>query len=340
MGSNQRPMRSADLACTVAVLCCALLPGPRAWPQDVSVYDQADLPTELRDGTATAARVRDWATHTYPDGDHPGRPVRNIDLDQDGNADLVAEVWGGGSGGALRAAFLSTPSGYLYVGSFLGVIVPLSRVAGESPRLVISSNSGSGCTVLLLIELRPDGMHRVAESSLRAGDGGTAEGNRLHTALFGVPVAPASVVQQVFAHPTPMEALLSNMAARVPELTLADGPQESCDSAEASYAAPGGAQDPASRVYIRVTTYDTARNAAGDIESTIAMSPVWRAPTRKEAILGHTVYQWDATAVHGSRLLAQAGVRVIEVTSPRSEAQLAMKAIRALLPQLVTADGQ
>jgi hypothetical protein len=249
-------------------------------------------------------------------------------------------VWGGGSGGAMRAAFLSTPSGYRYAGSWLGRIVPVSRSAGESPQLVISSSNGSGCVVLQLVELRADSMHPVAKSSLRAGDGGTAEGNRMNETLFGVPVAPASVVRQVFAHPTPTEALLSNVVSRVPQLTLTDGPQKSCDSAGASYTAPGGAQDPSSRVSILITTYDTAQSAAHIMESTIEMSPVWRAPTRKQTILGHTVYLWDATARHGNRLLASAGARVVEVTSPRSEAQLAMQAMRVLLPQIEAADGK
>jgi hypothetical protein len=340
MGSNQRPMRSADLAFTVAVLCCALLRGMHTWAQDVSIYDRADLPAELRNGSATFDQVRQWAMHTYSDGSSPGNLDTKFDLDQDGRADLVAEVWGGGSGGAIRAAFLSTPSGYRYVGSWLGRIVPVSRSAGESPQLVIGSNNGSGCVVLQLVELRADSMHPVARSSLRAGDGGTAEGNRLSHALFGVPVAPASLVRQVFDHPTPMEALLSNIAARVPELTLADGPGEECDSAGAYYAAPGGAQDPASRVYIRITTYETAWNSANDIESIFAMRPDWGAPTRQETILGHTVYLWDATASRGNRLLAGAGTREIEVTSPRSEAQLAMKAIRVLLQQMEDADGK
>lgn len=337
---------SAHAALLAAIVACSmLLPVAESSAQNMSAIGCCDALPEFRDGTATLAQVQDWVTRTWTDGyfrnESPGPAPAPIDLDQDGVADLLREIPGGGSGGAMHAAFLSTPSGYRFAGTFQGRVVPVSRAAGEPPRVVTSSRSGGGCWVVQLIELRAAGMYRLAQSSLRAGvdDHARAEDSRLYGAMFEVPVAQASAVRQVFAGPTPMEALLINVAAQVPELTLTGEVHEICGSVFGYYQAPGAAPDTAPPVAIGITTHNSLQEAANGIEASTRRS-AWGPPTREETVNGQILYVWDANASHKAAIRARVGTRVISADSQQQLAALAMQAIRVLLPQIAAADGE
>lgn len=234
-------------------------------------------------------------------------------------------------------AFLSTPSGYRYAGRFQGAIVPVSRTAGDPPRVLTRSRNGGACMELTLREMQPDGMHQVAQGSLRMG---VAEDSRLYEAIFGVPVAAASEVRRVFTALT-MKALLINVVAQVPELSPIDEGYEVCGTAKIEYNARGASLYGLPHLSISITTHDSIEEATHEIETSIQR---WAsgAPPRRETVDGQIMYVWDRDAgtTRRTTILARVGKRVIGVDSQQQLAALAMRAMRVLLPQVEAVDGK
>jgi hypothetical protein len=136
----------------------------------------------------------------------PGFPAGNItletekqDLDLDGIADvLVSNPHQGGSGGKVYSAFLTTPRGYRYIATFQGRIRTLPAASGGRIRAVIATAFGAGTALVQLAELRGDGLHRLVRSTVRAGDSGTEEGNRLYNELMNAKVVSSETLTKVF----------------------------------------------------------------------------------------------------------------------------------------------
>jgi poly(3-hydroxybutyrate) depolymerase len=177
---------------------------PTAAPQPMN-GTATRLRSALRSGTATIAQVR-----TFMQGEHvnvfPEVPlvqasfaIRELDLDFDGVNDIVMERYARLEGGGAYSAFLATPRGHRYIGSFFGDIRPLRAEPGQRARFVIASAMGSDRVHVRLAELRPDGLHQLATAVLLAGDTGTAEGNRLHRELMSADVVSAETLRRVFA---------------------------------------------------------------------------------------------------------------------------------------------
>ena len=166
-------------------------PTPAAQPMNSTMIP---LPESLRNGTAPVEQIGAWihAEHknVYPEIPIDSAPfrTRELDLDLDGVNDRTMQRYGRTSAGGAHSAFLKTPRGYRFIGSFVGDIRPLPLVAGQRGRFVVTSPMGSGKVHVRLAELRADGLHQLATAILAAGDSGSAEGNRLYRDLMSADV--------------------------------------------------------------------------------------------------------------------------------------------------------
>ncbi len=153
-------------------------------------------PKEFRKGTATLAQIKDWIARNLP-----GQPrwfTSERDLDQDGIPDLlIADDRNSGTGGHAFEAFLRTPEGFRYIGEFSEPYRTLPPVAGHL-RFVIAGHISAGEIGVALVELRPDGLHRLASAAVAAGDQGTAEGNRLADELLRAPTVSMKTLRLLF----------------------------------------------------------------------------------------------------------------------------------------------
>lgn len=294
-----------------------------------------DVPANLRDGTATLEDATSWifreAGQAFPGtpDDQIPRGSRTPDLNLDGRPDLLVETLGGGSGGAAYAAFLATETGYRYIGGFQGGIVPVARMEGAAPRVVISSNAGGGCSVVQLVELKP-GMHRLARRSLAAGDSGTDEGRRLYRALFGAGIAPQSAAREVFGTPDRLETLLTGLVAKVPELVLAEEVLGVCTSVSASYETRDAGPGRPSRMWINIYTHDSPEEARQALEASSRRPTDF--PVREEVLHGRAVYIWDKS--DATLIRARAGRHVVSGDAPGALAGSMRKALQVLLEEL------
>ena len=161
-------------------------------------------PRALRNGTATIEQVRAWmrAEHVnvYPEVpvEQVPFPVRELDLDFDGTSDLLMQRYAQRSEGGANSAFLTTPRGYRFIGSFYGTIRPLPVEPGQRSRFVIASAMGNNRVHVRLAELNEDGLQQVSAAILAAGDSGTVEGNRLYRELVAAEVVSPETLSQVF----------------------------------------------------------------------------------------------------------------------------------------------
>jgi hypothetical protein len=162
------------------------------------------LPSALRDGTATMEQVRAWllAEHTnvYPEipVDQVPFPVRELDLDLDGKNDALIERYRRDTVSGPRSAFLNTARGYRFIGTFYGDIRPLSFERGQPSRFVITSAMKNGSVHVRLAVLRADGLHQMATAIIAAGDGGTADGNRLYREIISADVLSSGTLRKIF----------------------------------------------------------------------------------------------------------------------------------------------
>jgi hypothetical protein len=177
------------------------VPSPAAQPMNATA---TPLPESLRNGTAVIEQVRVWmlAEHVnvYPEVavDQVTFPAREVDLNLDGTVDILMARYTTGQGDRPQSAFLSTPRGYRYVGTFNGSIRPLAVESGQRNRFVIASAMGSDRVHVRLAELRPDGLHQLATAILAAGDSGSVEGNRLYRELMTAAVVEPETLRNVF----------------------------------------------------------------------------------------------------------------------------------------------
>jgi hypothetical protein len=171
---------------------------------DMMEGENAKLPPEFLNGTATLEQIKTWiaAENSYL----PGQPTWELeeqDLDLDGVYDLlISDTRLGGSGGNPYIAFIRTPAGYRCIGCFLGSIRTLPLEAGHLPRLVTSSAMGSSTSEIQLLELRPHGLYLLASAELAAGDGGTEEGNRDWNELFESKTVSTETLRKIFGQGT------------------------------------------------------------------------------------------------------------------------------------------
>jgi hypothetical protein len=108
-----------------------------------------------------------------------------------------------GTGGNLYLVFAPGPRGFRYLGCLdFGVCRPAPPGEDGRPRLVTYWHMSASEGVITIWRLTEEGFEPLARSTLRAGDGGTEEGNRLYGALFGVEAAPAEAVGDAFGGTT------------------------------------------------------------------------------------------------------------------------------------------
>jgi hypothetical protein len=94
-----------------------------------------------------------------------------------------------------------TSRGYRYIGTFHGAIRTLPLEQGRRVRMVISTRLGGDSRIVQLAELRENGLHRLASSTLAVGLSGTAEaeeGNRLLDELMNASVVSPETIRKVF----------------------------------------------------------------------------------------------------------------------------------------------
>jgi hypothetical protein len=177
------------------------VPSPAEQPMNATMIP---LPGDLRSGTATMEQVRAWihAEHlnVYPEVpvDQVTFPVREQDLDFDGISDVLIERHASGASEKPLSAFLKTPRGYRFIGSYYGTIRPLRVESGKASRFLITSAMGNSRVHVRLTELRPDGLYQLATAILSAGDTGTAEGNRLYGELMSADLVSPETLGYVF----------------------------------------------------------------------------------------------------------------------------------------------
>lgn len=293
------------------------------------VFAQGAVPAELRNGSATLEQAKAWVA-TEVARMLPGSPPPEIavgaeqpDVDQDGTPDLLIEHPGlGGTGGAVYSAFLTTPTGYRYIGGLLGSLVPVERVRGEAPRILIRTRLGADCAIVELMELGPDGMRRVGQKALTA----TNEGIRNHRALLGQLPASADAVQAVFGKASELESLLTDVVDVLPGWSLTEL-TPGCTGVSAAYetGTPRGAT-----MRISITTYATPEEASGFVARRRSS-----APGREETLASQTVFASDVN--DRSRLIASLGPAVVALDGATSSTREMTEAMTFLLDRLPTA---
>ena len=185
---------------------CRYLPCVAATARERDIFETITVsPTqELRSGTATLSQATAWVIqeNNYMfaglRSDPDSLELAKQDIDLDGTADLLIDTERGGSGGVVYAAFLTTPRGLLYIGTFLGRIRALPVESGQRKRVVISSRIGGGKMRVELAELHPNGLHRVASTMLTTTVTGTDEGTRLLEELMRATTVSSEALTQVF----------------------------------------------------------------------------------------------------------------------------------------------
>lgn len=171
--------------------------GPRKSAADDLNLKVATSPQEFRNGKATLDQIKVWLLAQKV----PGEPIWVIeepDLDLDGTPDLpVADDRYTGTGGRNYEAFIRTKLGFRYIGELASEIRPIPAFGGRA-RLVMAGHMSAGETDVALVEIRQDGLHRLASAAIAAGDQGTAEGNRIIEKLMREPEVSLEILRLVF----------------------------------------------------------------------------------------------------------------------------------------------
>lgn len=131
----------------------------------------AQIPIELRDGTASAIDAIAWAKGLIDENWSSGRPyswpltpVASFpDLNMDGLSEILVEIpWSSGATGNRAAAFfLASKNGYRYVGIIARVASHVCYPEAQTCYLMTFGNSGQDLGIGL-IQIRPESLDSIA----------------------------------------------------------------------------------------------------------------------------------------------------------------------------------